>query len=63
MLCQAREIYLVGKGLSIPVIELFLARLDFLSIPAKRIPLDNLNLLPNRLVKAGPEEDVYKRQL
>ena len=56
MLCQAREIYLVGKGLSIPVIELFLARLDFLSIPAKRIPLDNLNLLPNRLVKAGPED-------
>ena len=52
MLCQAREIYLVGKGLSISVIEFFLARLDFLSIPAKRIPLDNLNLLPNRLVKA-----------
>lgn len=56
LLCNAREIYLVGKGLSIPVIELFLARLDFLSMPAKRISLDNLNLLPNRLVRAGPED-------
>ena len=56
LLSTARRIYLIGKGLSIPVIDLFLARLDFLCLDARKVPFDNLNLLPNRLVNAKPED-------
>ncbi|MCI8699617.1 MAG: MurR/RpiR family transcriptional regulator [Lawsonibacter sp.] len=56
LLSGAGRIYLVGKGLSIPVIDLFVARLDFLCLDARKVPLDNLNLLPNRLVNAGAED-------
>ncbi|NBI08921.1 MurR/RpiR family transcriptional regulator [Colidextribacter sp. OB.20] len=56
LLCKARRVYLVGKGLSLPVIDLFLSRLDFLCLDAKKVSFDNLNLLPNRLANAGPED-------
>ena len=56
LLYKARRVYLVGKGLSIPVIDLFLSRLDFLCLDAKKVSFDNLNLLPNRLANAGPED-------
>jgi DNA-binding MurR/RpiR family transcriptional regulator len=58
MLHGARKIYLAGKGLSIPVAEIFLTRLDFLCKDAQILSLSNLNLLPNRLSGAN-EDDVF----
>lgn len=58
LLYGARKIYLAGKGLSVPVAEIFLTRLDFLCKDARILSLSNLNLLPNRLSGAN-EEDVF----
>lgn len=58
LLCESRKIYLVGRGLSVPIEEFLLIRLDFLCLNAQILSLDNTNLLPNRLLSVD-KNDVF----
>jgi len=55
---NARKIYLVARGLSVPIAELLQTRLTFLSLESEILKLDNIILLPRTLVRAG-QEDVF----
>lgn len=58
VMLTARKIFIVSKGLTIPVAETLLLRLQFLSINAELLKMDNLNLLPRRILDAN-EQDVF----
>lgn len=58
LILSARKIYLAAKGLTIPVAETLLTRLNFLCIESELIKMDNINLLPRRILHAD-EQDVF----
>ncbi len=53
---EARKIFLVAKGLSIPVAELLQIRLTFLSLESEILRLDNNVLLPRSLARANDQD-------
>lgn len=58
VILEARKIFIVAKGLTIPVAETLLLRLQFLSINAELLKMDNLNLIPRRILNTN-EQDVF----
>ncbi|HWP68900.1 MAG TPA: SIS domain-containing protein, partial [Rectinemataceae bacterium] len=53
---DARKIFLVAKGLSLPVAELLQIRLTFLSLDSEILKLDNNVLLPRSLMRASDQD-------
>lgn len=49
LLHSARKVFLIARGISLPVAEIFLTRLDFLCENAIILPISNPRLLTNRL--------------
>jgi DNA-binding MurR/RpiR family transcriptional regulator len=53
---DARKIFLVAKGLSLPLAELLQIRLTFLSLDSEILKLDNNVLLPRSLIRASDQD-------
>lgn len=55
---DARKIFIVAKGITIPVAQTLLLRLQFLSIESELLEMDNMNLLPRRILNAN-NKDIF----
>ena len=58
MILNCRKVHIAARGITIPVAKILKTRLDFLCIESELIKMDNINLLPRRLLNCN-EEDVF----
>lgn len=58
MILNSRKIYIAAKGITIPVAQILQTRFDFLCIESELIKMDNINLLPRRIVSCN-EKDTF----
>lgn len=58
MILNSRKIYIAAKGITIPVAQILQTRFDFLCIESELIKMDNINLLPRRIVNCN-EKDTF----
>lgn len=58
LILSAKRVYLAARGISIPIAQILQTRLDFLSIESTLIKMDNINILPRKLINCG-KDDVF----
>ena len=58
MILKCKKVHIAAKGITLPIAELLRIRFDFLCIESELIKMDNINLLPRKLVNCD-ENDLF----
>jgi DNA-binding MurR/RpiR family transcriptional regulator len=58
IILTSKKIHLAARGITIPVAKILKTRLDFLCIESELIKMENINLLPRKLLNCN-EDDVF----
>ena len=58
IILTSKKVHLAARGITIPVAKILKTRLDFLCIESELIKMENINLLPRRLLNCN-EDDVF----
>ena len=58
IIINCKKVHIAAKGVAIPVAEILKTRFDFLCIESELIRMDNINLLPRRLINCD-EKDTF----
>ncbi len=55
---NSKRVFFAAKGIALPVAQMFQIRFDFLSIDSSIIKMDNINILPRRILNCS-EDDLF----
>ncbi len=58
IILASKKVHLAARGITIPVAKILKTRLDFLCIESELIKMENINLLPRKLLNCN-EDDVF----